>query len=61
VIVTNEQLQAARQEVERYSGPYKAAIKARRELVQGALQQGMRLAHVAKHAGITRSAAGKLR
>jgi hypothetical protein len=59
--VTAEQLHAARLEVDRHSGPYKDALKARRELVQRAVRDGMRPAHAAKHAGITRAAVGKLR
>jgi hypothetical protein len=51
--VTNEDLQAARLEVERTRPAYDAATKARRELVKRALEQGMRPAHVARHAGLT--------
>jgi hypothetical protein len=59
--VTNEDLQAARLEVERTSAPYQSALKARRELVKQALKQGMRPAHVARHAGLSRTATGKMR
>ncbi len=59
--VTNEQLDAARRAVEQTRGPYDEALKARRAVVKQALKQGMRAAHVARHAGISRTAAGKLR
>jgi hypothetical protein len=60
-MVTNEQLQAARLEVERTREPYNEALKARRALVERALKQGMRAAHVARHAGLSHTAVGKLR
>ena len=59
--VTNEDLEAARLEVERTRVRYDEALKARRQLVKRALKQGMRPAHVARHAGLSRTAAGKLR
>jgi hypothetical protein len=58
--ITNEDLQAAHVEVERTRGPYTDALKARQQLVRQALKQGMRAAHVARHAGLTRSGVGKL-
>jgi hypothetical protein len=59
--VTNEDLQAARLAVERTRAPYDEALKARRALVKRALKEGMRPAVAARHAGISRTAAGKLR
>jgi hypothetical protein len=59
--VTNEDLQAARLEVQRTRPAYDDALKARRELVKRALEQGMRPAHVARHAGLTRQAVNQLR
>jgi hypothetical protein len=53
-LITNEDLQAARLEVERTRPPYDEALKTRRELVKRALEQGMRPAHVARHAGLSR-------
>jgi hypothetical protein len=59
--VTNEQLQAARLLVEQTRAPYDEARKARQALVKQALKQGMRPAHIARHAGLSRTAVGKLR
>ncbi len=59
--VTNEQLEDARLAVEQTRAPYDEALKARRALVKLALEQGMRAAHVARHAGLSRTAVGKLR
>lgn len=59
--VTNEDLQAARQAVEQTHAPYDEALKARRALVKRALKQGMKPAHVARQAGVTRAAVGLMR
>jgi hypothetical protein len=59
--VTNEDLRAARLAVEQTRTPYDAALKARRTLVKQAIREGMRPAVAARHAGISRTAAGKLR
>ncbi len=58
--VTSKQLQQARADVERLSGPYKAAVKTRQKLVEQALRDGMRPAEAARHAGISRQAVAKL-
>ena len=59
--VTNEDLVAARLEVERTRGPYDEALKARRALIKRALEQGMRPAHVARLAGVSRQRIDQLR
>ncbi len=59
--VTNEQLQAARAAVEQAHTPYKEAVEARQTLIRRALEQGMRPAVAARHAGISRQAVAKLR
>jgi hypothetical protein len=51
--VTNEDLQAVKLEVERTLKPHDEALKARQALVKRALKQGMRPAHVARHAGLS--------
>jgi transcriptional regulator GlxA family with amidase domain len=51
--ITNEDLQAARLEVERTREPHDEALKARQALVKRALEQGMRPAHVARHVGLS--------
>jgi hypothetical protein len=59
-MVTNEDLQAAGLAVEQAHAPYDEALKARRALVKQALGQGMRPAHVAREAGLTRSGVAKV-
>jgi hypothetical protein len=59
-MVTNEDLQAARLAVEQAQAPYDEALKARRALVKRALKQAMKPAHVARHAGLTRSGVAKV-
>lgn len=60
-MVTNEQLEAARAEVEKHEPGYRAAVEHRQALIRQALQQGMRQAHVARKAGVTPQAVSKLR
>jgi hypothetical protein len=60
-MVTPEQLQEARAAVLATQAPYKAAIKERRRLVSQAIREGMRPAHAAKAAGVSRTTAGRLR
>lgn len=59
-MVTNEDLHAAKLEVERTREPHDEALRARRALVKQALKQGMKPAHVARHAGLTRSGVAKV-
>lgn len=59
--ITQEQLETAKLAVEQTRGPYDEALKARRALVKQALEQGMKAAHIARHAGLSREAVGKLR
>lgn len=59
--ITPQDLENARRAVEQAQQPYRAAIEARQQLMRQALSEGMRGAHVARHAGVSRQAVSKLR
>ena len=59
-MVTNEDLQAARLEVEQARESYDDARQARNKLVRQAVRQGMKPAHVARLAGLSWTGVAKL-
>ena len=57
----DEELRAATIAVEDARRPYLEAVHARQALIRQALADGIRAAHVAREAGLSRTAIGKLR